>query len=423
MALSLSSTDWPAESAPHRNLRRNRALATALLGIMVVIFIITGVLRTSDFAVALLRAAAEAGIVGGLADWFAVTALFRHPLGLPIPHTAILPSNRDRIGHAIGRFVEQSFLTSAVLLPKLKSSEPARHLAVWLARPATVEALIGPVMALMPQVWREAAGFGKFLDRALARELRSIDVAPFVGHGLRLVAASGEADVLFERAAEAAISWLRDNRAQLDEIVRQRSRWWIPRPVNRAVASGLLDGLTEFLDKVRRADSDARRRFREGISSLAQKLSQSPEYRAQINAAKDRLLDHPDVRAWMMAIRRELSGLILADMHATDSKIRAALQTAVISVGKALAGDSEAQRRVNDLIERLVIQVIARRSDIGSFIAEVIKQWDARTLSDRFELVIGTDLQYIRMNGTIVGAAVGALIFLAERLFALLPQA
>jgi uncharacterized membrane-anchored protein YjiN (DUF445 family) len=411
---SLASTESSRELQRIATLRWNRTLATALLVIMVLVFVATSIIGGHNFATLLLRAAAEAGIVGGLADWFAVTALFRHPLGVPIPHTAILPNNRDRIGVAVGRFVEQSFLTPAVLLPRLKASMPAKRLADWLAQPQAVELLVEPIMALIPQIWKETASLGKFFDRALASQFRQIDAAPVVGQALRVVAASGEADILFERAAEAAVRWLRDNRSQIDDIVRERSRWWVPKAIDRRIATALLDGVTEFLDKMRQPDSAARRSFREALTQLARDVSELPDYRDQVNAAKNRLLDHPDLRAWMASIRSEISRMILGDVQSPQSRTRAALATMLASLGAALAADSEVQGRIDGLVERLADQAIARRSEIGGFIADVIKQWDARTLSDRFELVIGSDLQFIRMNGTIVGAAVGAVIFLID---------
>ena len=215
-------------------------------------------------------------------------------------------------------------------------------------------------------------------------------------------------------AAEAAVRWLRDNRGQIDDIVRERSRWWVPKAIDRRIATALLDGVTEFLDKMRQPDSPARRSFREGLTQLSRDISDSPDYRDQVNAAKNRLLDHPDLRAWMTSMRREISRMILSDAQAPQSRIRAALATMLASLGAALAADREVQGRIDGLVERLADQAIARRSEIGGFIADVIKQWDARTLSDRFELVIGSDLQFIRMNGTIVGAAVGAVIFLID---------
>jgi uncharacterized membrane-anchored protein YjiN (DUF445 family) len=411
---SLASTESSRELQRIEALRWNRTLATTLLGMMVLLFVATSVIGGHNFATLLLRAAAEAGIIGGLADWFAVTALFRHPLGLPIPHTAILPNNRDRIGAAVGRFVEQSFLTPAVLLPRLKASMPAKRLADWLAQPQAVELLVEPIMALIPQIWRETASLGKFFDRALASQFRQIDAAPVVGQALRVVAASGEADILFERAAEAAARWVKDNRGQIDDIVRERSRWWVPKAIDRAIATALLDGVTEFLDKMRQPDSAARRSFRDGLTQLARDISASPDYRDQVNAAKNRLLDHPDLRAWLASVRTEISRMIFSDVRAPQSRIRAALATMLASLGAALAADTEVQGRIDGLIERLADQAIARRSEIGGFIADVIKRWDARTLSDRFELVIGSDLQFIRMNGTIVGAAVGAVIFLID---------
>ena len=154
---------------------------------------------------------------------------------------------------------------------------PARRLAEWLSQPQAVELLVDPVMALIPQIWKETASLGKFFDRALSSQFRKFDAAPLVGQVLRVVAASGEADILFERAAETAARWLRDNRGQIDDAVRERSRWWVPKAIDRAIANALLDGVTEFLDKMRQPDSAARRSFRDGLAQLARDVAESPD--------------------------------------------------------------------------------------------------------------------------------------------------
>jgi uncharacterized membrane-anchored protein YjiN (DUF445 family) len=414
--LSISA---PREAASRQALRRSRTLATALLLFMFIVFLATSVVEAPGFAILLLRNAAEAGMVGGLADWFAVTALFRHPLGIPIPHTAILPNNKDRIGRALGRFVEDSFLVPAVLLPKLRASEPARHLAEWLSRPGAAAAVVRPVVGFLPQLIRgiEDPELQRFAGRALGKQLGEADFAPVLGRALRILATSGEADLLFERTADALVRWLQENRADIDDVVRQRSRWWVPDKINRRIATAILEGVIELLDRLRQPDSDARLRFRQGLTRLANDLVESPRHREQVEAVKARLLEHPEVQAWITSVWRELSRIVVDDLSRPNSTARKAMEKAVNSIGKALASDPATQARLDDLLENLAGRVIARRSEIGSFIAEVVRGWDARTVSDRLELVIGNDLQYIRMNGTVVGAFVGCVIFLAGQLF------
>jgi uncharacterized membrane-anchored protein YjiN (DUF445 family) len=406
------------EELARRNLRRNRALATGLLLAMVAVFAATHFVRDPGFAVLLLRAGAEAGIVGGLADWFAVTALFRHPLGLPIPHTAILAANKERIGRTLGNFIEKNFLTPAVVLPKLRSARAGERFAAWLAEPATAAMTADWVIAALPHVVRslENRELQDFASRTLGEQLHATDIGPAVSRAVHVLTASGEADVLFERAVEIAARWLEEHRGDLDEIVRRRSRWWIPRAVDRRIAAAIVDGALELLNGLREPESDVRLKFREALTGLTEDLIHSPERRAELNAAKNRLLDHPDVQAWLASVWHELSGLVLADLVDPASKTRAAVEKAIRSVGQALAADPAMQRQINRFLERLANQAIWWRGEIGAFIAEVVRGWDTRTLSDRLELIIGSDLQYIRMNGSVVGACVGCAIFLISRM-------
>src|SRR5919202_2950174 len=384
------------EIAPHvegqarRKLRRNRALATGLLLAMVATFAGTHLVRDPGFAVLLLGAGAEAGMIGGLADWFAVTALFRHPLGLPIPHTAILAANKERIGRTLGNFIEKNFLTPAVVLPKLRNARAGERFAAWLAEPATAAMTADRVIAALPHVIRslENRELQDFASRTLGEQLHRTDIGPILSRAVHVLTASGEADVLFERAVGIAARWLQEHRADLDELVRQRSRWWIPRAVDRRIAAAIVNGTLELLNGLREPESDVRIKFREALTALTEDLVRSPEQRAQLNEAKNRLLDHPGVQAWLASVWHELSGLVLADLADPASKTRAAVEKAIGSVGQALAADPAMQRQINRILERLANQVIWWGGEIGAFIAEVVRSWDTRTLSDRLGLLI-----------------------------------
>ncbi|HEV2362886.1 MAG TPA: DUF445 domain-containing protein [Caulobacteraceae bacterium] len=420
--LALATADIPRlgddeEAAARAALARNRALASGLLAFMTATFALTWLQPHPGFWIGLARSASEAGIIGGLADWFAVTALFRRPLGLPIPHTAVLPNNKDRIGRALGSFVERSFLTEAVLLPRLKRASAARRLAQWLAQPANAASAAGPVVLVLPQLVRglndpELRGF---LTRVAREQLQEIDLAPVIGRSLRVLTQSGEADVLFERAIDAALQWLSANQAEIDRLVAQKSRWWIPKVVNRGIAKAIVEGAAELLDGLRQPDSDTRRRFHQALAAFIDDLIHSPEHGRELNAARDRLLSHPELQAWINAVWTQASSAVLEDIADPASRTRALLERALVSIGAALAADEEMQARLDEAIERAARRALSWRGEIAGFIAEVIRSWDAATLASRLEVVIGSDLQYIRMNGTVVGALVGCALFLISR--------
>ncbi|MDK1493179.1 DUF445 domain-containing protein [Sinorhizobium sp. 7-81] len=407
-----------AEDALRRRLKRNRALATSLLIGMGVVFIGTHFIAAPGFSIGLLRATSEAGIVGGLADWFAVTALFRHPLGLPIPHTAIVPKSKERIGQTLGRFIERHFFTQEVLIKKLRNAHAAQRFATWLSAPATAPVIANAVVAAMPYLVRslDSHDLREFVRRTLGKQIRQADIAPVIGRAIHMITESGEADVLFERTLGVAARWLEENRDQIYSLVQQRSRWWIPRTINRKIADAIITGCADLLNDLREPESEIRLKFRQALAGLIDELLNSSEQRKQINASKNRILDHPDVKAWVAAVWRETSRVTLEDLSQPNSKARAAVEKICMLIGRTLANDNAMSRHIDEFLEELAVYLVSWRHEIGAFVAEVVRSWDSPTLVERLELVVGSDLQYIRMNGTIVGALAGCLIFLGSQL-------
>jgi len=407
----------PEDDARAR-LRTNRALATGLLLLSGAILIGTYVVPDQSFGVLLARAASEAGIVGGVADWFAVTALFRRPLGLPIPHTAIVPKNKDRIADALGRFVERNFLAEDAVLRKLRDARAARRFTAWLAAPNTASSIADSIVTALPYIIRslDDSDLQHFAQGTLGEQLRKADVASLLARALDVLGQTGEADVLLAQVAEIAADWLKTNRTEIDQLVHDRSPWWLPRSIDRKIATAIVDGVIELLGDLRDPQSDARLKLKTALSGLIDELLKSPKQREEINAAKNRLLDHPEFQAWLGAVWERSSRALLEDLATPDSGTRAGLERAILLFGRALQSDDAMRRYIDVLLERLAVYVISWRSEIGSFISEVVKSWDTKVLTERLELVVGSDLQYIRMNGTVVGAIAGCLIFLATRM-------
>lgn len=416
LLISEQATDASAgdDQIAIRRQRRNRAFANGLLGSMAAIVVGTHWVDNPGFATLLVRSGAEAGLVGGLADWFAVTALFRHPLGVPIPHTAIIPNSRDRIAATLGRFIERHFLTADTVLAKLRSVGVGRRFATWIALPSSADAIADTIVDALPYLIRSAGSpdLLNFAHRTLGEQLRQADFTPVLGRVLHALTVSGEADVVFDRAIQVAEKLLQENSGQIEKLVQERSRWWIPKAIDRRIAAALISGVIEVLHKLQEPEGDARLKFRKAILDLIHTLQTSPEQREQINAAKNRLLEHPGIQAWLGSIWTELSELALQDLQTPSSKTRASLQHGLSLFGQALATDEAMQKHLDSALERLALYIVTWRSEISSFFSDVVRNWDTKALSDRLELVVGSDLQYIRMNGTIVGALVGCLLYL-----------
>jgi uncharacterized membrane-anchored protein YjiN (DUF445 family) len=406
------------EDRARTRLKQNRALATGLLLLSGAVLAGTYMVPDEDFGVLLARAASEAGIVGGVADWFAVTALFRRPLGLPIPHTAIVPKNKDRIADALGRFVERNFLAEDAVLKKLRDAQAAKRFTTWLAAPDTASSIADSIVTALPYVIRslDDSDLQHFAQGTLGEQLRKADVAALLARALDVFGQTGEADVLFARVAEIAADWIKTNRTEIDQLVHERSPWWLPRSIDRKIATAIVDGVIELLGDLRDPKSEARRKFKTALAGLVDELLKSPQQREEINAAKNRILDHPEFQAWLGAVWGRTSHALLADMATPDSGTHAGLERAILLFARALQSDQAMQRHIDVLLERIAVYVISWRSEIGLFITEVVKSWDTKVLTERLELVVGSDLQYIRMNGTVVGAIAGCLIFLATRM-------
>jgi uncharacterized membrane-anchored protein YjiN (DUF445 family) len=402
----------------HRRLAKNRMLATGLLASMGCVFVATLFVPEPGFAVLLIRSGAEAGVVGGLADWFAVTALFRHPLGLPIPHTAIIPANQQRIARALGHFVETNFLTRDLILRKIRQIDPAQLLLKWLTAPQTPAVLSGWVVAALPGF---ISGVGspdlrRFVDRAIGEQVRRADLASLLGRVMRNVAMTPEADAIIQGLVDSARTWLATNKDHLLELVEKRSRWWMPRALNKRIAAAIAESLAELLEGLRKPDGELRAALRNAIARFSEDLERDPARRERVNAFAADLAAMPEVQAWLNSLGRSMSQSALEDLANPASSTREVLEKAVASFSRGLARDPAMLARLNDFTDRLALILVTKRKDIAGVITEVMRDWDAQTLTDRLELAVGSDLQYIRINGTLVGAAVGCALFLIARL-------
>jgi uncharacterized membrane-anchored protein YjiN (DUF445 family) len=400
----------PLEAAQRAALRRNRRLATALLICAGAVFLGTMLLREAGFWALLVRASAEAAVVGGLADWFAVTAVFRRPLGLPIPHTAIVPRNKDRIGAALGAFVARNFLTPALVSAKLRSLDPAGRLTDWLTRPANAEAVAERAMIALPTLIGalEDHEIREFAIRALGEQLRAADFSALLGRTLAAMTAGEPFDTLFDRLLDVLQDALTDHAPAIYESVEEHTAWWVPKSVDRRIARGIVGGAAELIGEIRERENPKRMAVRRRVAQLADDLIRSPAHRQRLESLKSQLLAQPEIRLWLATLWDGLRKIVLADLGQPDSKTREAL-----SLGRALSADSSMRARLNAVIEESALAVILPwRDEIGAFISDAVKGWEARTVVDRLELALGADLHYIRITGTLVGACVGCALYL-----------
>ncbi|MGA7811211.1 MAG: DUF445 domain-containing protein [Bradyrhizobium sp.] len=408
-----------------RDLRRMRFIATALLALMLALFVATSLgLKNwpTDWAwLAYPRAFAEAGMIGACADWFAVVALFRHPLGLPIPHTAIVPRGKERIGVAIGRFAANNFLSPRVLVERLREVDPAGSIARWLAEPDNARNAAQRVASVLQQVLRAMPrdDVNALLARATRSGIEAVPAAPVASRLLALIWAHGEMQALVEHAIAYARSALITNRDTIKLKVSQRSSRLIPKWIDAVVADKIVSGLTKLLDEMREPGHPWRIELAAMIERLIRELATDPQMRARGEELKARLLDSPAVNRQITALWRTIEARL--NSPSASQQLIDTIEQLLIRFGRRLASDEQLGQTINRWLRVAALRVIApRRAEIAAFVRKVVETWDTETLVMRIELQIGPDLQYIRINGTLVGGLVGLAIFALTQWFATL---
>jgi uncharacterized membrane-anchored protein YjiN (DUF445 family) len=413
--VSLTSIDGDGvERRQAERLRRSRALATGLLALAGASFAATLMVRNPGPALLLLRAVAEAALVGGLADWFAVTALFRRPLGLPIPHTAILPANKERIGEGLARFLDCHFLAPELLLPELRSLQIANKIAAWLARRRTAQTLAGEIAKAVPHLLRavDDRQITAFLAHALGRQLRSMELGPVAGQLIRILTASGYHEAVLDSALDYAGDFLARNQGRMLDTVAERRRGWIPRVINRQIARAVLRGAGELIDDLRKPGGSARQALLARIDEIADELVASRGSPTRSGSSLRAIVNRPEVSAWLASSWHQLRDLLLHDLESPSPQLRRTIALMIVSFGETLRTDAAMCERLNATIEAVVAEALPWRSELIRFVTAVVRRWEPRSFSDRIEAAVGADLQYIRMNGTVVGGLVGGALHL-----------
>jgi len=398
-----------------RTLRRHRAMASGLLVGMGGLYGLSHWLGADGgLWLGLLRAGSEAALIGGLADWFAVTALFRRPLGLPIPHTALVRRNKDRIGRRIGQFVTENFLAPELVGERIRAAGPARRIGVWLADPGHARAAAAHLAEMIPPLLAslEDSRVRDLVRKTITAQLRGADLAPVLG---QVIDAVPEKD--FESLLSQAVAFTRTQLARNEDrifaAVSEKGAWWMPRSIDKRIARALIEALHDFLDDLATPDDPTRAQFIAAMRDLRARLQTDPDTRARLAGARNRILRHPEVQHQLARMWDRLRAMILDGARTPDSRLRQAIADGLRGIGRQLADDPALQRIVDAQAERLVVAgLVPWRAEIGAFIEDVVRRWDADTVSERVELAVGKDLQYIRVNGTLVGALVGCLLHL-----------
>ncbi|WP_298280197.1 DUF445 domain-containing protein [uncultured Bradyrhizobium sp.] len=406
----------PPEDTRLRDLRRMRTLATGLLVFVLLVFLATSMAQPHWPWLAYPRAFAEAGMIGACADWFAVVALFRHPLGIPIPHTAIVPQSKQRIAVALGRFIANNFLSPRVVGDRIRDVDIAGWAAQWIERPSHARSAAQRTVSAVHQAMQTtpSADLNAFLTRRTRQGIAAIPAAPLASRVLALLWAHGNAQALVERLINSASVALANNKETIRKKVSQRSYRFVPKWVDGMVADRVISGVSQTLDEMREPDHPWRVELKAEIERLIDRLATDPEYLAKGEELKQQMLDNPAVIGQIDAMWHAIE--VRLNSAATSAAIADAIETALMSVAARIRDDAEMRDRINRWLRVAALRAVAsRRQEIAAFIRKVVENWDTETLIMRIELQVGRDLQFIRINGTVVGGLVGLLIFSVSR--------
>jgi uncharacterized membrane-anchored protein YjiN (DUF445 family) len=394
-----------------RRLAAARRRATALLAAVTVLFLVVTAVGVHGTLLGYVQAGAEASMVGGVADWFAVTALFRRPLGLPIPHTALLVERKDQFAGTLGRFVQENFLNADVLAERIRSALLVPRLASWLAEEANAVRFAGHAADLVVKVAEALRDedVQRVLTAELTRAVDAVEVAPLAGRALRIIVAGGHHAELFNVILSGVDHYLADHYVELRERFEGESPRWVPDAVYRLVFDRLYTRLRQRLVAMAAdPDDEARHQFEEWIAGLPDRLETSPELRERGERFKRDVLSSAGLRDWSWSLWQNAKQALRTQAADPESELRRRLADVLVAAGRRLASD----RLLQDGLERSVESGARALADqfhdeLAGLVTGTIERWDAAQTSSQLELLLGRDLQYIRINGTVVGAGVG----------------
>ncbi|MCU0647822.1 MAG: DUF445 domain-containing protein [Gemmatimonadaceae bacterium] len=415
----------PDEAERRRRLASMKARATGLLVAVTALFLVARAYASRWPWLGYVAAFGEAAMVGGIADWFAVTALFRHPLGIPIPHTAIVPSRKERIGNALGNFVQKNFLTRDVVERKLGQMRIGERAARWLADPVNskrvaqqvAKALAGAAAVLKDEDVQQ------LVDRGIVSRLRRTQAAPLVAKLLDVITSDGRHHALLDDALRLAARFIAENEETIRERIKAESPWWVPEFAENRLHEKIVAGVERTLAAVAEdPNHPLRGRYDEAVKRFVESLRSSPTTIARAEQLKLDVLDHPRVAEFSAGIWADAKAAIVRYAERAqdaESGEPDAIERWLASAGRAVLADPELTSKVDAWVADAVgYTVESARQEVAALIAQTVAAWDPHATSERIELAIGRDLQFIRINGTIVGGLVGLIIYSVAQLMA-----
>ena len=406
-----------SESALEERLRHMKWLATALLVMMAVLFVATSLLRNRYAVLNVVWAFSEAALIGGLADWFAVTALFRHPLGLPIPHTAIVPTRKNDIGRALARFIGDHFLIREAVQARLDKIDLAARFGAWLEQERNATLLSRDLSVALDWLLRavDSAELRASVKLSLRDAFKRISVSNAVATLIDVLASGNHSQALIDQLIHFGREQLGNNREIIRDRIRERSPWWLPKFVDEEIYDQLTTEFERILNEI--ADDPehpARADFNARLKTLKHALGSDAALIRKGETLRDEFINHPAVQHFLEDIWLRTRDFLQESFADSDSQIRISIEREVRAIGRSIADDDEVRLKLNRWLHELVVYLVENyRAPLSEIISDTIESWDPNATARRIELHIGRDLQFIRINGTVVGGLVGVILYVA----------
>ena len=397
-----------------RRLATMKRRATLLLVVVTLVFLAVTIFGGKTTWAGYVQAMAEAAMVGALADWFAVTALFRHPLGLPIPHTAVVVERKDQFASTLGEFISESFLTPEAIVARVRKADFVPRLAAWLRDEDNAQRVAAEVLnagVTVSDLVRDD-DVQRVIQKVVNERVEEVALAPVAGKALAFAIRDGRHQQALESGLKELDKYLDTHRDELRERLGAKSPWWLPGAAEDRIFERLIEGArTVVQEMLSDTDHSLRLRFEARLAQLVTDLETSPEYLEKGEKLKHELLAHPMVNDWISSMWQDTKRSLRAEAIDPDSNLRARVAKMVIAGGTRLDEDAALQAKLEESAESAVTYLVERfRGEIVDLVTETISKWDASETADRLELLLGPDLQFIRINGTVVGAMAGLVL-------------
>lgn len=399
---------------PSERAKYYKQLAPILLALLVLLFIGLIWLDSSSLWLKMIRSSAEAGIVGGLVDWFAVVAIFRHPLGIPIPYTAVIRKGKDRLADGIYAFIIDNFSDPNRASKYVKDSQPSRHFSYWLSQPKNADAaaniIVNSVRSLLPPKRNRRVRF--FLATALVAELKRQNIAPLLGRILDHVYRRRDHHKILDFFISSAEQYIEANPQMINEKISKRSPWFLFGLLDEVIAENVEQGLLDKLKELRKPDDEIRQKFDLWLESKIEELKQGRFEAKTLMTIWRELVSNEDMRSLIEGVWDDIRSEVLDYDGINAWKLKQKLSNFLQRLGKLLNEDPELQREIDARLANVAMGIAGDVVDgAGKYIGSAIRSWRANDVADKLEAAVGKELQYIRINGTVLGCLVGLLLF------------